>query len=168
MDIKKISSSKVVHEEEETFVFEKEPTDDAFMKDDNDFDFEIKFECKEDESNQSNNIDDIVFKTSSGLWKCNMCEKETNKRGHMRNHAEKHIPGLSYSCSTCEKSCDTRRKLRIHQKKVHNVREKISPKNEICNDSFACDECEYKATTRAKISLHKKVKHCNQDHVCKQ
>ena len=38
LDIKQISSSNVVHE--------KEPKDDKIVKDDNDFDFEIKFESK--------------------------------------------------------------------------------------------------------------------------
>ena len=86
---------------------ENKTKDDEFIKDD-DFYFDAKspFKSKDDKcnlsENQLNNIDNMMFKTGTGVLKCNVRDKEMKNMGRMRNYAEKHIPGISYSCSMCE------------------------------------------------------------------
>ena len=161
--------------EESEFVLEEnhdnnEKEDEKWKRDD-DFFFEIK--TKDEESslvdNSSYNIDNIVHKTSSELWKCNVCSKEMKSLFRMRTHAEKHIPGISYPCLVCEKTCKTRQKLRIHQKKIHKIQEKIKQKKEISSEPIVCTqpECEYKAQSKTRLNIHKKVRHNEKFLSCK-
>ena len=59
----------------------------------------------------------MIEKVSEGKdsrWKCNICEKESGNKGHLREHVEKHIEGLEYSCSGCNMVSKSSSSMRSH------------------------------------------------------
>jgi len=55
-----------------------------------------------------------------GVWKCRVCRKITNNRGHMRDHAETHIEGMVHACHICNKNLANRPCLRKHMRNIHS------------------------------------------------
>ena len=51
-----------------------------------------------------------------GLLGCTECEYKSKISGHMREHVEKHIPGLEYPCQSCDKVLTSSSGFRKHKK----------------------------------------------------
>jgi len=54
-----------------------------------------------------------------GNHRCKLCGKEFAQRGHMKNHIETHMEGLSYPCQLCQKTFKTRNLLGNHKSRIH-------------------------------------------------
>ena len=59
-------------------------------------------------------IDEKIIVDSNGLKSCSVCGKTSKHNGHMREHVESHIEGLSFPCSSCNFKCRSRTGLRHH------------------------------------------------------
>ena len=55
------------------------------------------------------------------MWKCKVCGKTSNHKGMMKQHAEKHIEGVSHTCNLCSKTFSTRHSLQTHTSKHHKM-----------------------------------------------
>ena len=64
-------------------------------------------------------IDQEIFRTSYGAWQCGRCPKIAKNKGHIKEHFEKHIEGLSFPCKFCDKVYRSRYSLRQHDLKTH-------------------------------------------------
>ena len=65
------------------------------------------------------NILKNIGKREDGMYYCLYCEKENWHRGHMKNHVESHMEGLSYSCEKCGKIFGSRNSIQSHNSQVH-------------------------------------------------
>ena len=61
-------------------------------------------------------------------YKCIICNKTSSSRGHIKEHIEIHIEGLSFKCNSCEKITSTRKNLRMH--KTRSCKKKLDIKLE--------------------------------------
>ena len=69
-------------------------------------------------------IDQQITKTDEGHT-CNICKNKTSRqRGHIKEHIEVHINGLSFNCDLCGKTYSSRLNLRIHKSKICNKKYK--------------------------------------------
>ena len=59
-------------------------------------------------------IMEIIDRDADGFWKCTICGKKTRYKGHLKEHAEVHFEGLTFSCSDCDYVCRSRNALRLH------------------------------------------------------
>ena len=57
---------------------------------------------------------EIIDKDADGFWKCTICGKKTRYKGHLKEHAEVHFEGLTFSCSDCDYISKSRNALRLH------------------------------------------------------
>ena len=64
-------------------------------------------------------IEQNLLRDDDGMFRCAMCSKITKNRGHLKEHIETHIEGLSFPCQYCLKPCRTRASLRVHQYSAH-------------------------------------------------
>ena len=64
-------------------------------------------------------IDQQITKTDEGHT-CNICNKTAKKRGHIKEHIEVHINGLSFNCDLCGKAFSSRVNLRLHKTRYCN------------------------------------------------
>ena len=64
-------------------------------------------------------IDSMIERNNMGMLLCTVCPHSAKARGHMREHVETHIEGLSFNCNFCDKIVKTRHVLRDHVRKVH-------------------------------------------------
>ena len=60
-------------------------------------------------------IEKLITQTENG-HKCNICNKISGYKHHMREHMEMHIDGLSFVCKLCGKSLRSRNSHRNHKK----------------------------------------------------
>ena len=61
-----------------------------------------------------------MIEKSEGVWCCKVCGKTTINSGHIREHAETHIEGMSHVCCICDKTFPNRPALRYHKRsKIH-------------------------------------------------
>ena len=47
-------------------------------------------------------------------WICKVCGKTMRNKGHIKEHAEYHIEGMSHACNICSKTYSSRKSLREH------------------------------------------------------
>ena len=64
-------------------------------------------------------IDQEIYRGSDGAWQCGRCPKIAKNKGHIKEHFENHIEGLSFPCKFCDKSYRSRVSLRLHDLKAH-------------------------------------------------
>ena len=64
-----------------------------------------------------NKIEENINRDVDGMFKCNICPKVNRNKGHMREHVESHIDGLSFPCQHCHKTFRSRHSLRTHSYK---------------------------------------------------
>lgn len=72
-------------------------------------------------SEMFNNIDELdsrinqeISRDTNGYWQCGRCPKIAKNKGHIKEHFESHIDGLSFPCEFCDKTCRSRMALRNH------------------------------------------------------
>ena len=63
-------------------------------------------------------IDEMMERQQDGKYKCLTCGKLQIRKGHMTEHVEIHIDGLSFPCQYCNKTFRSRSVLRDHIRKV--------------------------------------------------
>ena len=57
-----------------------------------------------------------MWKNSSGLWQCTVCDHTSQHTTNMKNHIEvKHVGTAGYYCQQCHKFCRTKNALSIHR-----------------------------------------------------
>ena len=71
---------------------------------------------------------------NSVIFQCNFCSKNSKKKGHMREHVEKHVEGLQFQCNLCDKSYKTRNTLRSHTSKIHHAKKSHNDREEGFSD----------------------------------
>ena len=59
-------------------------------------------------------LDQMFTLDNSGIFTCNFCSKNANKKVHMREHVEMHVEGLLFPCKLCDKAYKRRDSLRAH------------------------------------------------------
>ena len=65
------------------------------------------------------NILKNIGKRDNGMYYCLHCDKENWHRGHMKNHVESHIEGLSFPCEKCGKIFRSRNSIQSHNSQIH-------------------------------------------------
>ena len=68
-----------------------------------------------------NKIEENINRDVDGMFKCNICPKVNRNKGHMREHVESHIDGLSFPCHHCDKTFRSRNSLRKHSYVKHTT-----------------------------------------------
>ena len=63
-------------------------------------------------------INQQITSTERG-HKCNVCNRTSKHRSHIREHMEMHINGLSFDCNICGQTMGTRNTLRVHKNRRH-------------------------------------------------
>ena len=72
------------------------------------------------QSTDYQNIEEIdqtiekMIEKVDGVWKCMTCDRTDKLKGHMKEHVEIHIDGLSFPCQFCDKTYSSRPSLRTH------------------------------------------------------
>ena len=64
-------------------------------------------------------IEQQIVKTD-GVFKCNICNRTSNRISNIKEHIELHIDGLSFECSFCGKTMSSRHCLRNHKSTCSN------------------------------------------------
>jgi len=65
-------------------------------------------------------IAEYLGKNENGNYMCNHCGKVGDKiRGHMKNHIETHLEGISFSCTMCGKHFRSRNAQNAHVSRNH-------------------------------------------------
>merc|ERR1712150_460437 len=63
-----------------------------------------------------------LMERRDGRHYCKACDYSSQNIGHIREHVERHIDGLSYPCQFCDKSFRTKAALRWHRNQSHKVK----------------------------------------------
>ena len=86
-----------------------------------------------------------IIERNGQLWECKVCSKTSNRKGHMKEHAETHIEGSSQICHICNNTLSTRNSLRLH---IANTHSQIM---------FSCSYCGKSDMNKNVYRSHKKV-----------
>ena len=62
-------------------------------------------------------IETMIDKHIDGGYACTNCDFKAKNKGHVKEHAEKHIEGLEYPCNSCNKVFRSSQSLRDHKRK---------------------------------------------------
>ena len=63
---------------------------------------------------------DENISVDEGLYKCNLCGRQSKSRTNLKSHIESHSQTPSYGCSHCSKMCNTKNALNMHKKRTHS------------------------------------------------
>jgi len=65
-----------------------------------------------------------MYRDGNKMWNCKVCPKIDKDKGHMKDHVEIHLEGISFRCNiiNCPKSYKTRSSLRSHERLIHDVK----------------------------------------------
>jgi len=61
-----------------------------------------------------------LFKIDN-LWTCTKCPYSSKSKGHVKEHAERHVPGFTFECPTCKKKFPRKQPLRHHARKCSSL-----------------------------------------------
>ena len=64
-------------------------------------------------------IEDSYTKDTDGSFTCHYCGKSFKNSGHIKEHVEAHIEGLSFPCTFCDSILRSRMGLRRHTQRQH-------------------------------------------------
>ena len=64
-------------------------------------------------------VSDLMTRTENG-WGCRECPYSSRNKGHVQEHVESHIGGVSKKCELCDKTFRTRKRLSNHVYKLHS------------------------------------------------
>ena len=74
-------------------------------------------------NNSNNEIDqqlsEFIVRGEDGVYSCGYCGKAGTHLGHLKNHVETHMEGLSFPCQSCDKTFRSRHSLATHSSKYH-------------------------------------------------
>merc|ERR1712179_584018 len=87
-----------------------------------------------------------LIEENEDMWRCKICGKRAIKRIVIRNHAERHIQGVSHACQICSKTFPNRPNLRDHISRIHS-------------ELFSCDICGKTGMNRLAYRSHKRKNH---------
>ena len=90
-------------------------------------------------------INQMIEKTE-GVWSCKVCGKACTKLSNIKDHAERHIGGMSHSCPMCTKTFPNRPNLSIHIFNIHS-------------ELVSCDICGKTGMNRRAYRNHKQRNH---------
>jgi len=62
-----------------------------------------------------------MIEKNEGVWTCKVCGKTAMHKGHIKEHVEIHIDGMSHPCPMCSKSYTRSTGLRHHITSTHSV-----------------------------------------------
>merc|ERR1712129_9640 len=57
----------------------------------------------------------LLGRTPTGTWRCIECNFESKNKGHVKEHAERHIEGYSHECNQCDSIFSTKSGLGSHK-----------------------------------------------------
>ena len=60
----------------------------------------------------------LLVKTQTGNWRCVNCNYESKNKGHVKEHAERHIEGYSHECKQCDSIFSAKVGLRTHKHRL--------------------------------------------------
>ena len=60
-----------------------------------------------------------MMEKNEGLWQCKVCGKTASHKTTIKQHAETHIEGVSYSCHICNKTFSAKHNLGRHISNFH-------------------------------------------------
>merc|ERR1712179_870734 len=83
-----------------------------------------------------------MIEKSDGIWNCTVCGKTGAHLGSIKEHAERHIEGMSHGCHICNKSFPSRPSLRIHINDYHS-------------ELLSCDPCGKSGMSKSAYYHHK-------------
>ena len=87
-----------------------------------------------------------MIEKSDGVWKCKVCGKTSKQSGHIKEHAETHIEGMSHACDICSKSFPNRPGLRDHIRRSHS-------------ELLSCDLCGKSGMNKSAYYFHNQRHH---------
>ena len=64
-------------------------------------------------------INQYMDKLGPGNFVCKICGKTATMSGHIKNHIETHLEGISYSCTICSKSFRSKNSVNKHKSLYH-------------------------------------------------
>ena len=82
-----------------------------------------------------------MIEKSDGVWNCKICGETNHNNGNMRDHAERHMEGMSHACHICNKSYPTRKSLRDHINYIHS-------------ELLSCDLCGKSGMNKRSLRYH--------------
>jgi len=80
-------------------------------------------EVHEEDTANNTNIDlqiEQMMERVEGLWKCTVCGQTSSYKSHIKEHAERHLNGVSHGCHICRKIFSARDNLRVHISQTHS------------------------------------------------
>ena len=80
---------------------------------------------KEEVTRMKIEVDDQVhdlIEKRDGRHYCKSCDYNSQYKSHVKEHAERHIQGLSYSCKFCDKTFRSSHSLRMHNLRHHKTK----------------------------------------------
>merc|ERR1712179_775128 len=87
-----------------------------------------------------------IIEMSDAVWKCKVCGKTTVSKGNIRQHAERHIEGMSHACHICNNSFFSRHNLQCHISRIHS-------------ELLSCDLCGKSGMNKMAYYDHKRRQH---------
>jgi len=90
-------------------------------------------------------IDQMIVKKED-VWECKKCGKTKSRKGHIIQHAETHIGGMSHVCNLCGKTFSTRPTLRTHTSSYHSR-------------LYSCEICGRSDMNKQSFYMHKRSNH---------
>ena len=64
-------------------------------------------------------LSEYIIRGEDGGYSCGYCGKVGTHLGHLKNHVETHMEGLSFPCQSCDKTFRSRNSLNFHKSKYH-------------------------------------------------
>ena len=86
-----------------------------------------------------------MIEKSDGVWNCKVCGRTSTHSGHIKEHTETHIKGISHSCHICSQSFPNRKCLRMHISRIHSA-------------LLSCDLCGKSGMNKMVYNDHKQSK----------
>ena len=104
-------------------------------------------ETKEEHVENTNAELELIIENNEGIWNCRVCGKMSDRKDHIKIHAETHKEGVVHSCQICNKISPTRSSLVVHISSFHS------------GLSLTCDICSKSWVSRNAFNKHNRVHH---------
>ena len=108
---------------------------------------EIADKVKVSSTNDLNDRIRQMIEKKEEVWECKECGKTKSRKGHIIQHAETHIGGMSHACHLCGKTFSTRPTLHNHTSTYHSFK------------LYSCEICGRSDMNRQAFYMHKRNSH---------